>query len=176
MAPPPTPPCESNPSPCLDLWKSCVPEQKEHLGLVLTHALPQTWDVISGSMMEQPQAAAYRGEHSPTNTGISSGCPVPQGTGSHSPHIESAHPLHTHAHCSLLCRCTHVCMLSLCTSTLDEQPHRAHSHSPCMCSLSAQTQCTLTPTPYTLFTYTHNPSAHPSIHPCPRDQSPPLLI
>lgn len=49
---PPTPPCESNPSPCLDLRKSCVPEQKEHLGLALTHALPQTWDVNSGSMME----------------------------------------------------------------------------------------------------------------------------
>lgn len=33
-------PCESNTRPRLSYCKSCVPEQKEHLGLVLPHALP----------------------------------------------------------------------------------------------------------------------------------------
>lgn len=103
-----------------------------------------------------PELQPTAGEHGPANVGIPGGCPVLQGTGHHSPHVQC--PAHLPCACSHTQRTpTHrltrapacsahahiMCMLSLHTLTsrhalLGQTPPHARSHSPYMCSPSAR--------------------------------------
>lgn len=156
-----------------------MPEQKECLGLVLAPALPPDTGHDAGSRTEQPQVAAYRVEHSPTDMVIPSGCPVPQGTGLHSPHVQNPSrspaarsytqrtPTHTLIQPPACSAQAHiVCMLSLCTLTLrhallGQRAPPLHAHTcPYICSPSAHTApCACLCTPHTLFPRTHAPCA-----------------
>lgn len=158
VLPSPPPPMPATSAPTSASGRAACLSRKGVWGWCSLLPCHQTLDMDAGSRMEQPQVAAYGVEHSPTDMVIPSGCPVPQGTGLHSPHVQN--PSHSPSACSYTqCTPTHtltqppacsaqahiVCTLSLCTLTPrhtllgQRAPPCMLTHAP-ICALPLHTQ------------------------------------